>query len=61
MADGRRGRAEVLPAADAVANGLRRFVGAGARHLVCRIGVLGSEPFLDQLERLRLVREALTG
>jgi alkanesulfonate monooxygenase SsuD/methylene tetrahydromethanopterin reductase-like flavin-dependent oxidoreductase (luciferase family) len=45
--------------ADAVADTIRRYVDAGARHLVCRIGVLGPDPFLDQLKQLRLVKETL--
>jgi alkanesulfonate monooxygenase SsuD/methylene tetrahydromethanopterin reductase-like flavin-dependent oxidoreductase (luciferase family) len=44
---------------DAVAEQLRRFIDAGARHLVCRIGVLGPDPFLEQLDQLRIVKEAL--
>jgi len=31
-----------------------------APHLVCRIGLLGPDPFLAQLERLRLVKDILT-
>src|SRR5207302_4487422 len=34
---------------DVVAATIRRYVDAGARHLVCRIGVLGPDAFLDQL------------
>ncbi|WP_375482037.1 hypothetical protein [uncultured Mycobacterium sp.] len=34
---------------DVVAAGLRGYLEAGARHLVCRIGVLGPEPFLTSL------------
>ncbi|WP_113963086.1 LLM class flavin-dependent oxidoreductase [Mycobacterium shimoidei] len=45
---------------DVVAAALRRYVDAGARHLVCRIGVLGPNAFLDQLKQLRQVKEALT-
>ncbi|HEX4559221.1 MAG TPA: LLM class flavin-dependent oxidoreductase [Mycobacterium sp.] len=45
---------------DAVAAQLRSYVDAGARHLVCRVGVLGPDPFLDQLQQLRLVKEMLT-
>jgi alkanesulfonate monooxygenase SsuD/methylene tetrahydromethanopterin reductase-like flavin-dependent oxidoreductase (luciferase family) len=45
---------------DVVAARLRHYVDAGARHLVCRIGVLGPDPFLAQLERLLLVKEMLT-
>jgi hypothetical protein len=33
---------------------------AGARHLVCRVGVLGPESFLHQLEQLAPVKEMLT-
>jgi alkanesulfonate monooxygenase SsuD/methylene tetrahydromethanopterin reductase-like flavin-dependent oxidoreductase (luciferase family) len=42
-----------------VAERLRHFVEAGARHIVCRVGVLGPEPFLGQLAALGHVREAL--
>jgi alkanesulfonate monooxygenase SsuD/methylene tetrahydromethanopterin reductase-like flavin-dependent oxidoreductase (luciferase family) len=45
---------------DVVATRLRQYVDAGARHLVCRVGVLGPDPFLAQLERLRLVTETLS-
>jgi alkanesulfonate monooxygenase SsuD/methylene tetrahydromethanopterin reductase-like flavin-dependent oxidoreductase (luciferase family) len=44
---------------DAVAARLASFVDAGARHLVCRIGVLGPDGFIDQLRGLRAVAEAL--
>jgi hypothetical protein len=44
----------------AVAARLRSYVDAGARHLLCRIGVLGPDPFPDQLEQLRLVKAMLT-
>lgn len=44
---------------DVVAAVLRDYVAAGARHLVCRIGVLGPEPFLNQLELLAQVRQEL--
>jgi alkanesulfonate monooxygenase SsuD/methylene tetrahydromethanopterin reductase-like flavin-dependent oxidoreductase (luciferase family) len=44
---------------DVVTEKLRQYVDAGARHLVCRIGVLGPDPFLRQLEQLGLVKEAL--
>jgi alkanesulfonate monooxygenase SsuD/methylene tetrahydromethanopterin reductase-like flavin-dependent oxidoreductase (luciferase family) len=44
---------------DEVAAKLRAYIDAGARHLVCRIGVLGPARFLDQVEQLRLVKEAL--
>jgi alkanesulfonate monooxygenase SsuD/methylene tetrahydromethanopterin reductase-like flavin-dependent oxidoreductase (luciferase family) len=44
---------------DVVAAAIRRYVDAGVRHLVCRIGVLGPEGFLDQLKQLRLVKEIL--
>lgn len=44
---------------EVVAETLRGFTDAGARHVVCRVGVLGPDPFLDQLERLRLVKDAL--
>jgi alkanesulfonate monooxygenase SsuD/methylene tetrahydromethanopterin reductase-like flavin-dependent oxidoreductase (luciferase family) len=45
------GPAEVIVAA------LLRYVAAGARHLVCRIGALDLATQLDQLERLSAVRE----
>jgi alkanesulfonate monooxygenase SsuD/methylene tetrahydromethanopterin reductase-like flavin-dependent oxidoreductase (luciferase family) len=45
---------------DVVAARLRQYVDAGARLLVCRVGVLGPDPFLAQLERLRLVTETLS-
>ena len=44
---------------DAVAARLASFVDAGARHLVCRVGVLGPDGFVEQLHRLRTVKEAL--
>jgi alkanesulfonate monooxygenase SsuD/methylene tetrahydromethanopterin reductase-like flavin-dependent oxidoreductase (luciferase family) len=44
---------------DAVSARLASFVDAGARHLVCRIGVLGPDGFVDQLHRLRTIAEAL--
>jgi alkanesulfonate monooxygenase SsuD/methylene tetrahydromethanopterin reductase-like flavin-dependent oxidoreductase (luciferase family) len=43
----------------AVAATLRHYIDAGARHLICRVGVLGPEPFLDQLDRLQVVKEML--
>jgi alkanesulfonate monooxygenase SsuD/methylene tetrahydromethanopterin reductase-like flavin-dependent oxidoreductase (luciferase family) len=46
--------------AEVVADRLRRYIDAGARHLVCRIGVLGPDGFLQQLEQLRGVKEMLT-
>lgn len=42
-----------------VAATMRRYIDAGARHLVCRIGVLGPDGFLDQLNQLRMVKETL--
>jgi alkanesulfonate monooxygenase SsuD/methylene tetrahydromethanopterin reductase-like flavin-dependent oxidoreductase (luciferase family) len=45
--------------AEAVAARLQEFVDAGAHHLVCRVGVLGPDRFLEQLDRLRPVRELL--
>jgi alkanesulfonate monooxygenase SsuD/methylene tetrahydromethanopterin reductase-like flavin-dependent oxidoreductase (luciferase family) len=45
---------------DVVAGRLRRYIDAGARHLVCRVGVLGPDGFLHQLEQLRMVKEMLT-
>ena len=44
---------------DTVAAKLATFIDAGARHLVCRIGVLGPEGFADQLRHLQAVHEAL--
>lgn len=44
---------------DAVTARLASFVDAGARHLVCRIGVLGPDGFIEQLHRLRSVTVAL--
>jgi alkanesulfonate monooxygenase SsuD/methylene tetrahydromethanopterin reductase-like flavin-dependent oxidoreductase (luciferase family) len=43
-----------------VASRLRRYINAGVRHLVCRVGVLGPNRFLNQLEQLRRVKEMLT-
>jgi alkanesulfonate monooxygenase SsuD/methylene tetrahydromethanopterin reductase-like flavin-dependent oxidoreductase (luciferase family) len=44
---------------DAVIARLSSFVDAGVRHLVCRVGVLGPDGFIEQLHQLRTVREAL--
>jgi alkanesulfonate monooxygenase SsuD/methylene tetrahydromethanopterin reductase-like flavin-dependent oxidoreductase (luciferase family) len=44
---------------DAVTARLASYVDAGARHLVCRVGVLGPDGFVEQLHRLRAVKEAL--
>jgi alkanesulfonate monooxygenase SsuD/methylene tetrahydromethanopterin reductase-like flavin-dependent oxidoreductase (luciferase family) len=44
---------------DEVAARLASFLDAGARHLVCRVGVLGPDGFVEQLDRLRAVKEAL--
>ena len=44
---------------DVVTARLASFIDAGARHLVCRVGVLGPDGFIDQLHRLRTVRQAL--
>ncbi|OBK36800.1 N5,N10-methylene tetrahydromethanopterin reductase [Mycobacterium sp. 1245111.1] len=44
---------------DAVAGRLASFVDAGARHLVCRVGVLGPDGFVEQLKQLRAVKDAL--
>jgi alkanesulfonate monooxygenase SsuD/methylene tetrahydromethanopterin reductase-like flavin-dependent oxidoreductase (luciferase family) len=44
---------------DAVTARLASFIDAGARHLVCRAGVLGPDGFLKQLHQLRTVKEAL--
>ncbi|OMC53279.1 N5,N10-methylene tetrahydromethanopterin reductase [Mycobacterium sp. IS-2888] len=44
---------------DAVTARLASFIDAGARHLVCRIGVLGPDGFIEQLHRLCNVTVAL--
>jgi alkanesulfonate monooxygenase SsuD/methylene tetrahydromethanopterin reductase-like flavin-dependent oxidoreductase (luciferase family) len=44
---------------DDVTARLASFLDAGARHLVCRIGVLGPDEFTKQLHRLQTVKEAL--
>jgi alkanesulfonate monooxygenase SsuD/methylene tetrahydromethanopterin reductase-like flavin-dependent oxidoreductase (luciferase family) len=44
---------------DAVATRLASYIDAGARHLVCRIAVLGPDGFMEQLRRLRTVTESL--
>ncbi|OBK46840.1 LLM class flavin-dependent oxidoreductase [Mycobacterium sp. 1081908.1] len=44
---------------DAVTARLASYVDAGARHLVCRIAVLGPDGFVEQLRRLRTVTESL--
>jgi alkanesulfonate monooxygenase SsuD/methylene tetrahydromethanopterin reductase-like flavin-dependent oxidoreductase (luciferase family) len=44
---------------DDVATSLRSYIDAGARHLVCRIGVTTLDEFDDQLKRLREVKDAL--
>jgi alkanesulfonate monooxygenase SsuD/methylene tetrahydromethanopterin reductase-like flavin-dependent oxidoreductase (luciferase family) len=44
---------------DVVADRLASFIDAGARHLVCRIGVLGPDGFIEQLKQLRTIKEAL--
>jgi alkanesulfonate monooxygenase SsuD/methylene tetrahydromethanopterin reductase-like flavin-dependent oxidoreductase (luciferase family) len=44
---------------DAVTARLASFIDAGARHLVCRVGVLGPDGFVEQLHQLRTVKEAL--
>jgi alkanesulfonate monooxygenase SsuD/methylene tetrahydromethanopterin reductase-like flavin-dependent oxidoreductase (luciferase family) len=38
---------------------LGSFIDAGARHIVCRLGVLGPDGFVEQLHQLRTVKEAL--
>jgi alkanesulfonate monooxygenase SsuD/methylene tetrahydromethanopterin reductase-like flavin-dependent oxidoreductase (luciferase family) len=45
---------------ESVAATLRRYIDAGARHLVCRIGVTSLDDFHEQLLQLRDVRGALT-
>lgn len=45
---------------EAVAERLHTFIDAGARHLICRLGVLGPDPFLEQLDQLLVVKDALT-
>lgn len=44
---------------DAVTARLAGYIDAGARHLVCRIAVLGPGGFVEQLRRLRTVQESL--
>jgi alkanesulfonate monooxygenase SsuD/methylene tetrahydromethanopterin reductase-like flavin-dependent oxidoreductase (luciferase family) len=44
---------------DVVTDRLASFIDAGARHLVCRIGVLGPDGFIEQLKQLRTINEAL--
>jgi alkanesulfonate monooxygenase SsuD/methylene tetrahydromethanopterin reductase-like flavin-dependent oxidoreductase (luciferase family) len=44
---------------DYVAARLASFIDAGVRHLVCRVGVLGPDGFVEQLQQLRAVKEAL--
>jgi len=44
---------------DVVVARLASFIDAGARHLVCRIGVLGPDGFIDQVRRLQTIKDAL--
>ena len=44
---------------DVVTARLASFIDAGAQHLVCRIGVLGPDGFIEQLQQLRTIKEAL--
>ncbi len=44
---------------DVVTERLASFIDAGARHLICRIGVLGPDGFIEQLKQLRTIKEAL--
>jgi alkanesulfonate monooxygenase SsuD/methylene tetrahydromethanopterin reductase-like flavin-dependent oxidoreductase (luciferase family) len=44
---------------DTVTARLASFIDAGAQHLVCRIGVLGPDGFIEQLQQLRTITEAL--
>ncbi|WP_082958475.1 LLM class flavin-dependent oxidoreductase [Mycobacterium sp. E3198] len=44
---------------DAVTARLAGYIDAGARHLVCRVAVLGPDGFVEQLRRLRSVTESL--
>jgi alkanesulfonate monooxygenase SsuD/methylene tetrahydromethanopterin reductase-like flavin-dependent oxidoreductase (luciferase family) len=44
---------------DAVAARLASFIDAGVQHLVCRVGVLGPDGFVEQLQQLWTVKEAL--
>jgi alkanesulfonate monooxygenase SsuD/methylene tetrahydromethanopterin reductase-like flavin-dependent oxidoreductase (luciferase family) len=44
---------------DAVTARLASFIEAGVQHLVCRVGVLGPDGFIEQLQQLRAVKEAL--
>ena len=42
---------------DAVTARLASFIDAGAQHLVCRIGVLGPDGFIEQLQQLRTITD----
>jgi alkanesulfonate monooxygenase SsuD/methylene tetrahydromethanopterin reductase-like flavin-dependent oxidoreductase (luciferase family) len=44
---------------DTVIARLASFIDAGAQHLVCRIGVLGPDGFIEQLQQLQTITEAL--
>ena len=44
---------------DAVTARLASFIDAGVQHLVCRVGVFGPDGFVEQLQQLRAVKEAL--
>jgi alkanesulfonate monooxygenase SsuD/methylene tetrahydromethanopterin reductase-like flavin-dependent oxidoreductase (luciferase family) len=44
---------------DAVTARLATFIDAGVQHLVCRVGVLGPDGFVEQLQQLRIVKEEL--
>lgn len=44
---------------DVVTARLASFIDAGARHLVCRIGVLGPAGFIEQLQQLQTIAEVL--
>jgi alkanesulfonate monooxygenase SsuD/methylene tetrahydromethanopterin reductase-like flavin-dependent oxidoreductase (luciferase family) len=46
-------------APDDVSARLASFIDAGVQHLVCRVGVLGPDGFVEQLQHLRAVKEAL--
>jgi alkanesulfonate monooxygenase SsuD/methylene tetrahydromethanopterin reductase-like flavin-dependent oxidoreductase (luciferase family) len=44
---------------DDVTARLASFIDAGVQHLVCRVGVLGPDGFVEQLHQLQPVKEAL--
>ena len=44
---------------DTVTERLASFIDAGVQHLVCRLGVLGPDGFVEQLQQLRAITGAL--